>query len=331
MRVVRRIPGTVHGEEPMPAAFSGVAWRGARRVALIGLRRPDEHPWTIDAAFDAIETWLRVTGQSVVYRVWQRRRAPDPATYIGRGKAVQLRELCERAGVDGVLINGTLSRSQRDGLRRLLDRPVWDRTVWGVTQKPPVPVSRARESARAARRRNGTFTVVLCGAAGAGKSTLFAALTHGAVSPPSSWPVGTRASGPGVVSRRLRVASWTGDVVVTDTPGLIRNPDSAAWTVPDETLDECRGADLVVHVIDASHPEANRWSREVAAALDHAGIHPVLSVRTQADRIATGSDGIAPRLASGRTGWGCEALRTLFQRMAAHRASRVVRPRGFML
>lgn len=331
MRNVRRIPGTLHGEGPMPAVFAGVAWRGARRIALLGLRRPDEHPWTIDAAFDAIEAWLRVTGRSVVYRVWQRRRAPDPATYIGRGKAVQLRELCERAGIDGVLINGTLSRSQRDGLLRLLDRPVWDRAVWGAPQKPSVPVARARELARAARRRNGTFTVVLCGAAGAGKSTLFAALTRGAVSPPSSWPVGTRASGPGVVSRRLRVAPWTGDVVVTDTPGLIRNPDSAAWIVPDETRDECRGADLVVHVIDASHPEANRRAREVAAALDDAGIHPALSVRTQADRISTGSDGIALGLVSGRTGCGCDALRALVRRMAAHRAPRLVRPRGFML
>jgi 50S ribosomal subunit-associated GTPase HflX len=279
----------------------------ADRVALIGLRRPGEHPWAIDAAFDGIERWLRAAGRSVVYRAWQRRRAPDAATYIGRGKAEQLRDLCERGGVDGVLVDGTLSRAQREGLERLLNRPVWDRTAWGEGPGPSTAVASARTLARAARRRRGAVNVVLCGGAGVGKSTLFAALTNGPVLPPS-WPAGPRAGGPAVLTRRLRHAPRDREITVTDTPGLIRDPDTGAWIVPDATIAEARAADLVVYLIDASHPEAGRRAREVAAALDDAGAGPMIPVWTQVDRLAAGTRVRAVWAVSGRTGSGCDRL-----------------------
>lgn len=279
----------------------------ARRVALVGLRRPDEHPWAIDAAFDAIEAWLCAAGRVVVHRVWQRRRAPDPAVYLGRGKAEQLRELCERDGVDGVVVDGALSGSQRAGLERLLDRPVWERTAWGAPRPLSASVARARDAARAARRQRGAFVVALCGAVGAGKSTLFAALTHGPLSPPS-WPPVPETSGAVAMARRLGTAS-SREVLVIDTPGLVRHPTAARWSVPDDTLAERRDADLVLHVIDASHPEAERRARGVAAALQQNGPCPVVPVWTQADRIVGRRPFVANWMVSGRTGAGCDRLR----------------------
>ncbi|MFZ5877195.1 MAG: GTPase [Nitrospirota bacterium] len=279
----------------------------ARRVALVGLRRPDEHPWAVDAAFDAVERWLRVGGRRVVYRVWQRRWAPDPATYIGRGKALQLRGLCERDGIDGIVVDGALSGSQREGLERLLARPVWDRTAWGAPRTPSAALTRAREAARAARRSRNAFVVVLCGAVGAGKSTLFAALTNGPPSPPS-WPPEPAGRGALAVAGRLN-AAWSREVVVVDTPGLVRHPVSARWSAPEDTLAECRAADLMLHVIDASHPEARRRAREAAETVAAMGACPVTPVWTQVDRVAGAEPFIAEWLVSGRTGTGCGRLR----------------------
>lgn len=285
----------------------------AHRVALVGLRRPDEHPWAIDAAFDAIEDWLRTAGRVVVHRVWQRRRAPDPAVYLGRGKADQLRALCERDGIDGVVLDGALSLSQRAGLERLLGRPVWDRPAWGVPGPPSASAVRARDAARTARRRRGAYVVALCGAVGAGKSTLFAALTHGPLSPPS-WPPDAAGRGTFTVARRLGVAS-SREVLVVDTPGLVRQPTSPRWSTPDATLAERRDADLVLHVIDASHPDAVRRAREVAAVLAENGPSPVIPVWTQADRVVGRRSAAVESTVSGRTGVGCDRLRESLHRV----------------
>jgi 50S ribosomal subunit-associated GTPase HflX len=103
---------------------------------------------------------------------------------------------------------------------------------------------------------------------------------------------------------------------------LIRDPDSAAWLVPEESIHECRGADLVVHVIDASHPEATRRAREVAAALERAGIRAMMSVWTQADRFPAGFGAAAPWFVSGRTRWGCDHLLASLHRAAMRRGTR---------
>jgi 50S ribosomal subunit-associated GTPase HflX len=276
-------------------------------VVLVGLRRPDEHPWVVDAAFDAIEGWLRVGGRRVVHRVWQRRWAPDPATYIGRGKAEQLGRLCERDGIEGLVVDGALSGSQRAALERLVDRPVWDRTAWDIPRPPSAAVARTRAAARAARQLRGAFAVALCGAAGAGKSTLFAALTNGPLSPPS-WP--PSAAGRGALGMAGRLATeWSREVVLIDTPGLVRQPVSARWSVPADTLAECLAADLILHVVDASHPEAERRAREVAGALEASAARPVVPVWTQTDRASRAKPGIAEWTVSGRTGSGCDRLR----------------------
>jgi GTP-binding protein HflX len=227
--------------------------------------------------------------------------------YLGRGKAEQLRELCERDGIDGVVVDGALSGSQRAGLERLLDRPVWERTAWGAPRPLSASVARARGAARMARRQRGAVVVALCGAVGAGKSTLFAALTNGQLSPPS-WPPDAAGRGALAVARRLAVAS-SREVLVIDTPGLVRHPTAARWSVPDDTLVERRDADLVLHVIDASHPEAERCARGVAAALQQNGPCPVVPVWTQADRVVGRRSAAAEWVVSGLTGVGCDRLR----------------------
>ncbi len=176
-----------------------------RRVALVAVRDPRRHPWTIDDAFDEIETWLAASGRSVVYRVCQRRPAPDPATYIGRGKAEQLRLLCGLGRIEGVVVDAALTARQRARLETILDRPVLDRGMWagsGGRVGPDREAGRKTRSLhRVLRRARSCLNVALVGCAGAGKSTLFRALTGGPILPPS------HPGGAGTRTRRLRVSA----------------------------------------------------------------------------------------------------------------------------
>lgn len=281
-----------------------------RRVAVVRLRRPDEHPWATEAAFDAVEAWLVAAGHAVVYRVWQRRRAPAASTYLGRGKVVQLRALCRTAGVEAVVLDGTPTPAQRINLEQLLGCPVVDRWQWAR----PGAAAHAREGVRSvqriARRARGARSVVLVGCAGAGKSALFSTLTRGPRLAPS-WPPAQDPARPAVVTRRLRGSGNRPLVLVTDTPGLIWNPETGTWTLPAETDAERRAADLVLHVIDAAHPEAARQANRVErllAATDAGRSASVIPVWTQADRVHDGGRGPTGWMVSGRTGAGCDEL-----------------------
>lgn len=285
-------------------------WRRVQRVAVLRLRRPDEHPWVTEAAFDAVEAWLVAAGRSVVYRVWQRRRAPAASTYLGRGKALQLGVLCRAAGVDAVVLDGTPSPAQRMNLERLLGCPVLDRRRW-ARPRATGAAAEARTLQRDARRARSARRVVLIGCAGAGKSTLFSTLTRGPRQA-RSWPPSPDAGRPAVMTRRLRGSGESPLVLVTDTPGLIWSPEQGTWTIPPETDAERRAADVVLHVIDAAHPEAGRHAHRVGRLLtagDGERSGRIIPVWTQGDRVCDDRDRDPERrMVSGRTGAGCDAL-----------------------
>ena len=59
----------------------------------------------------------------------QRRSSPDPATYLGRGKAEELRTLCLEVDADTVVFDDDLSPAQQRNLEKLLGRTAIDRTA----------------------------------------------------------------------------------------------------------------------------------------------------------------------------------------------------------
>src|SRR6202041_2465749 len=65
----------------------------------------------------------------VVGRVLQRRQAPDPATYVGSGKARELHELSEAVDADTVVFDDDLSPAQQRNLEKILGRTAIDRTA----------------------------------------------------------------------------------------------------------------------------------------------------------------------------------------------------------
>ena len=107
-----------------------VEYRALRleRVVLVGL-------WSSGSAHDA-EVSLRelaalaeTAGSEVLDGLLQRRAHPDPGTYLGSGKAVELAELVAACGADTVIVDGELAPSQRRALEDVVKVKVVDRTA----------------------------------------------------------------------------------------------------------------------------------------------------------------------------------------------------------
>ncbi len=85
------------------------------RVVLAGLFSGGS---TLDAenSLRELAALAETAGSVVLDGVLQRRDNPDPATFLGSGKAAELRELVASTGADTVICDGELSPSQRRGL-----------------------------------------------------------------------------------------------------------------------------------------------------------------------------------------------------------------------
>lgn len=68
-------------------------------------------------------------GAQVLDGVLQRRAMPDPASYLGKGKANELRDLVKSLGADTVIANAELAPSQRRTLEDIVKVKVIDRTA----------------------------------------------------------------------------------------------------------------------------------------------------------------------------------------------------------
>ena len=98
------------------------------RVVLVGV-------WTEGSAEMAenslaeLKALAETAGSEVLDALIQRRDKPDPATYIGSGKVVELRQIVASTGADTVICDGELSPSQLRQLEDKLKVKVVDRTA----------------------------------------------------------------------------------------------------------------------------------------------------------------------------------------------------------
>ena len=116
--------GDVGGEE---RGFIDRTFR--ERIVLVGVAVGRTDSDVVDASLDELELLVDTAGADPVARVTQRRDKPDPATYIGRGKAAELRETSESVDSDTVVFDDELSPAQQRNLEKLLDRSAIDRTA----------------------------------------------------------------------------------------------------------------------------------------------------------------------------------------------------------
>ena len=112
------------------ADISEVEYRQLRleRVVLVGV-------WTDGTSADAdnslaeLAALAETAGSEVLEGLIQRRDKPDASTYIGSGKALELREIVLATGADTVICDGELSPAQLNSLEKVVKVKVIDRTA----------------------------------------------------------------------------------------------------------------------------------------------------------------------------------------------------------
>ncbi|MDA8063791.1 MAG: GTPase HflX [Actinomycetota bacterium] len=104
--------------------------RGFReKIVLVGVTVPPASEEQTERHLDELALLVDTAGADEVGRVLQRRSSPDPATYIGRGKAEELRRLSEALDADTVVFDDELSPAQSRNLEKILGRTAIDRTA----------------------------------------------------------------------------------------------------------------------------------------------------------------------------------------------------------
>ncbi len=89
-------------------------------------------PNTVDDAeegLDELALLVDTAGADAMARVLQRRDAPDPVWYVGKGKAEELREISLTVDADTVVFDTELAPKQSRNLEKLLGRTAIDRTA----------------------------------------------------------------------------------------------------------------------------------------------------------------------------------------------------------
>ena len=380
---------------------SEVEYRRIRleRVVLVGLDlpRPAASAASAPGAAQDAETSLaelaalaETAGSQVLDALIQRREHPDPATYLGSGKARELAETVVDVGADTVIVDGELAPSQRRALEDVVGVKVVDRTAvildifaqhaksregkaqvelaqleyllprlrgWGESMsrqaggrvvggqgigsrgpgETKIELDRrrirrrmarlrreiramapSREVKRGSRRRGPIASVAIAGYTNAGKSSLMNRLTGAGLMVQDAL---FATLDPTV--RRAETAD--GRVyTLTDTVGFVRNLPHELIEAFRSTLEEVAGADLVLHVVDAAHPDPLGQVAAVRAVLaDIPGALevPELIVLNKVDLVdAVALAALRTRLpgaieVSARSGEGIEEMRSRIEAM----------------
>ncbi len=98
------------------------------RVVLVGVWT-DGTSHEADVSMAELAALAETAGSEVLEALIQRRQKPDPATYIGSGKAIELREIVLATGADTVICDGELSPAQLVALEKAVKVKVIDRTA----------------------------------------------------------------------------------------------------------------------------------------------------------------------------------------------------------
>lgn len=366
------------------------------RVVLVGVWT-DGTPQEAENSLVELKQLAETAGSLVLEGLLQRRDKPDPATYIGAGKARELRDIVAACGADTVICDGELSPSQLRNLEKIVAVKVVDRTAlildifaqharsregkaqvelaqmtyllprlrgWGESlsrqaggraaaggvgiggrgpgetkleldrrrvrarmtklRRELEALATTREVKRHQRRSRRVPAVAIAGYTNAGKSSLLNRLTGAGVLVEDALFA--------TLDPTVRRATTSDGRVftLTDTVGFVRHLPHQLVEAFRSTLEEVVDADLIVHVVDGSHPDPFGQMDAVRAVFDEIGASkvPELVVVNKVD--VADSAAVAALIAaeerkgnravavSARTGAGLEELRRAIEEMLPH-------------
>jgi GTP-binding protein HflX len=101
----------------------------SRRAFLVGLVLPGQPGYLVEEHLDELAQLADTAGAVVVGRAVQSRKAPDPATFVGKGKAEEIGEAARELGADLLLFDDDLSGSQVKNLEESTQLSVMDRSA----------------------------------------------------------------------------------------------------------------------------------------------------------------------------------------------------------
>ncbi len=99
------------------------------KIVLVGVTLPPDDAEETERGLDELSALVDTAGADEVGRLVQRRNAPDPPTYIGKGKAEELLEIALLTDCDTVVFDNELTPAQQFNLEKLLGRTAIDRTA----------------------------------------------------------------------------------------------------------------------------------------------------------------------------------------------------------
>ncbi|GAA1468683.1 GTPase HflX [Microbacterium thalassium] len=382
---LRRVPGLSTELEDV----TEVEYRQLRleNVVLVGVH-PQGEQEDAENSLRELAALAETAGAVVLDGVLQRRPHPDPATYVGRGKAEELRDVVAAVGADTVIADTELAPSQRRALEDVVKVKVIDRTTvildifsqhaksregkaqvelaqleyllprlrgWGDSMsrqaggqvgaggagmgsrgpgETKIELDRrrirtrmaqlrrqikdfgpAREAKRAERKRNTIPSVAIAGYTNAGKSSLLNRLTSAGVLVENALFATLDATVRRSQTEDGRVYT------LTDTVGFVRNLPHQLVEAFRSTLEEVADADVIVHVVDGSHPDPAAQLSTVRDVIGDVGARdiPEIVVFNKADLIDPDTRlvlrGLEPDavFVSSRTGEGVVDLRAVVE------------------
>ncbi|MBN1483118.1 MAG: GTPase HflX [Chloroflexia bacterium] len=215
-----------------------------------------------------------------------------------------------RQGVGGVGLRGP-GETQLETDRRIISNRIT------TLKRKLEDVHRHRELYRSQRRRTGIPVISLVGYTNAGKSTLLNALSDADVLTADQLFATLDPT-----TRRVILPNGR-EVLFTDTVGFIQRLPTTLVEAFKATLEEIQEADLLIHVLDISHPNAPEHTETVQQVLQELEVQdiPLLTALNKVDRLGSAVDeaevrGMAQELnlrpeyiaISALQGWGLDLL-----------------------
>jgi GTP-binding protein HflX len=316
------------------------------KVIAAGLVLPELARSVAEEHLEELTKLIQTAGGEVVAQMLAKRPSPDPATFIGSGKAEELKRVAEENRATLVVFDDDLSPAQVRNLEKVTGIKVIDRSAlildifarrarsreartqvelaqleytlprltraWSHLERQAggigtrgvgetqleldrriirTRIARLKddlehiERTRVTQRKSraGVYTVALVGYTNAGKSTLFNQLTRGGAAAMNKLFATLDAKTQRIAYEMPR------ETVIVDTVGFIRKLPHHLVASFRSTMEEAVAADLVLHVIDGSHPqfeEQRAIGHEVLADL---GLDPaaILEVYNKVDLAET--------------------------------------------